>query len=463
MIRHEEHRGTPGTESPVRPRLHLTPDRGWVNDPLGLTYHHGTYHLFTQYVPGQTTWSPECHWGHATSTDLLGWTHQPVVLSPGDGDGGAWSGSIATAPGDATRLFYTSVQPDDVRIGRVRVAHPDGDEWTSWTKGDVVAELPAGVDAIAFRDPCVYHDGSRWRMLVGAGVADGTAAALSYRSDDLVSWAYDGILASRHTSETDPVWTGTVWECPQLFPMGDRWVLIVAVWEPWTPHYEAYAVGHLVDGRFVAGPWHRLTYGPSYYAPSTYVDQAGQRGLIHWLRDVKDPDGSWAGASSVPHVLTLHGDRVVAEPHPNITQLRRHGVVVDPHRDPTPISVTSDITWQPGTPPEASTAGEATLHVTVTGEPVLTITRSRATLLVDTVDGTWEMPYEDGEVRVILDNLVAEVFARTGTIAVPLPHVTDPQLHVTGYGQAEAHALARPAPLVQIDDPLQRPNMEARS
>lgn len=79
-----------------RPRVHLAPPAGWINDPLGLTYRDGVYHAFVQLNPHGCAWAPECHWGHATSPDLLTWTQQPVALSPGDGDTGCWSGCVVT-------------------------------------------------------------------------------------------------------------------------------------------------------------------------------------------------------------------------------------------------------------------------------------------------------------------------------------------------------------------------------
>ncbi len=89
-----------------RPTLHFTPRSGWINDPLGLTHRDGTYHLYFQHVPGQAEWAHTCHWGHATSPDLLHWTERPVALAPGDGDAGCWSGSIV-ASDDGTRFSST--------------------------------------------------------------------------------------------------------------------------------------------------------------------------------------------------------------------------------------------------------------------------------------------------------------------------------------------------------------------
>src|SRR5659263_510510 len=70
----------------------------------------------------------------------------------------------------------------------------------------------------------------------------------------------------------DSVWTGAMWECPQFFRLSDRWVLAVSVWDPVNPRYEAYAIGDLVEGRFVAETWGRLSYGPSFYAGSAFTD-----------------------------------------------------------------------------------------------------------------------------------------------------------------------------------------------
>ena len=103
---------------------------------------------------------------------------------------------------------------------------------------------------------------------------------------------------------TDGVWTGSVWECPQAVRVGEKWALLVSVWEPVRPHYEAYALGDIVDGRFVAQtPWRRLTYGPSYYAGAVYRDKDGRPGMVHWLRHVSDLGAGWAGAHSLPHQL----------------------------------------------------------------------------------------------------------------------------------------------------------------
>lgn len=417
-----------------RPWLHATTREGWINDPLGLTWVDGRYHLFLQHVPGSTGWAPQCHWAHVSSDDLLHWDEHTVALGPGDGEDGCWSGCVVAGPRaeDAT-MFYTAVDLADVHQGRVRVARPTDATWDRWTKGDVVARVPDGYTAVAHRDPFVYRDGDVWRMLTGAGRPDGTATALVHTSHDLRSWTYDGELASRRTADRDPVWTGTVWECPQLFPLGDRWVLVVSVWEADTTHHVVWAVGDHEGGRFHAVTWGRLTYGPSYYATSTFTDEAGRRGLVHWLRGVDDPTDRWAGAISLPHLVRLDDDRFVVEPHPALTQARTSSRTVVPG-SPTVVPALADLEWN--LPAEGRTV------LDLGGSARLDAGRDQ-TVTLTTVQGSWTAPRPGGRLRVVVDGPALEVFGADGLLAAPLPGLspTDPlELSVTS-GRVTANLL----------------------
>ena len=256
-----------GYAAGLRPVVHLTAERGWVNDPLAPRWDGRRYHLFFQYVPDSTDWSVNCHWGHAVSDDLLHWEERPVALAPDAQDDGVWSGSLVRHD-DGYRIFYTSASADDLPMARVRWADsPDLDG--TWTKGEVVAEPPAGLDVTAFRDPFVYPDGDRWRMLVGASLAGTEAAALSYSSPDLSRWTLEGVAASRSRSAVDPVWTGGLWECPQLVRVGDRRVLVVSVWDADRLHHVAAAtVGAMsagpVGSTLVPEQWQQLTVGTGF-------------------------------------------------------------------------------------------------------------------------------------------------------------------------------------------------------
>ncbi|MGB3956149.1 MAG: glycoside hydrolase family 32 protein [Brooklawnia sp.] len=434
--------GQPVQADPGRPLLHFTPRAGWINDPYALTCHDGQYHLFYQAVPGQLSWHLAQHWGHATSPDLLSWTEQPVVLSPGDGDDGIWSGSIAVPRDGPAAIFYTSARRPHLDVAASRIARPLDDQWTRWQKGPVVASAEPGLGLTTYRDPYVFHDGSTWRMLMGAGFADGRAAALGYSSDDLTEWRYDGVLTDRHSSETDPIWVGQAWECPQLFPLGDRWVLVVSVWDRSGPHYVAYAVGDCHDRRFIPQHWHRLSYGPSHYAASTFLDRDGRRGLIHWLRGVADPAGGWAGAHSLPHVLELVTDRIVAAPHPNLTTMR--GAPAETlHRGATTVPQAADLEWSLDSP-DAS----AGLALSAGGrDRALQLTARQGLLAAATPAGVWQMPLlPDGPpLRIVIDGPVVEVFSAAGVLAVSVASRGDQRtLQVQGDASVRWYPLNRP-------------------
>ncbi|MGY1616451.1 glycoside hydrolase family 32 protein [Geodermatophilus sp. SYSU D00691] len=386
----------------ARPRLHFTAASGWINDPLGLTHRDGTYHLWFQHVPGSAEWGPACSWGYATSPDLLTWSEGAIALAPGEGDGGCWSGSVVTGADGGLRLFYTSVAEPDLGVGRVRTARPADAALTAWRKDPGTAvELPPGVRARQFRDPSVFAEDGRWWMLVGAGLDDGTATALTYASDDLVSWRYVGPLAARHRDETDPVWTGAMWECPQLLRVGDRHLLVVSVWDDGELHSVACAVGRFAEGRFTAASWHRIGWGSAHYAASAFRDRDGRPGLVFWLRGIADPAGGWTGATSLPYLLGLDGDRPVLTPHDAVAARRTA---------PQPAAALEAV-WRPG-------AGGEELHLAdADGGPPLARLRWDGDRVV--VAGA-ALPHAGGELRLVLDGPVLEVCGPAGVLAVPV-------------------------------------------
>ena len=270
--------------STPRPSLHYSPPSGWVNDPHGLTFHDGRYHLFFQYAAGRTTWDVACAWGHATSPDLLTWDTQPVALEPGDGESGVWSGSLADGV-----VFYTAVDDGSSDQGRVRRAVPTDATWQTWRKEDVVLGPPDDGSARAFRDPHVTAYDGGWRMLLAGGLADGSGALWTSRSDDLITWS-PPVLAASGAEQ------GSLWECPVLLEVDGRQVLVVSVGGPGVPHSVAYAFCQDHGDRLDLAPWRRLTYGTSLYAASGFTDEEGRPGLIAWLREVGDVEAGWMGA-----------------------------------------------------------------------------------------------------------------------------------------------------------------------
>lgn len=374
-----------------RPAFHFTVRSGWMNDPHGITWRGDHYETFFQYVPGAIEWGPGCHWGHAVGEDLLSLRELAPVLLPGDGEDGAWSGCLVD-DGHEPRIFYTATNLPEVGRGRVRVATALGEDWTSWAKGAVVAELPAGLGIVNFRDPFIMRDGDRWRMLVGAGDDSGTAMVVSYTSPDLEAWSYDRVMISRSSNETDSLWTGSLWECPQLLELDGKHVLVFSVWHEDQLHYAAYAVGELKDGALAVENWGRLTHGPSYYAPSLFRDASGRPALTFWLRGVSDAAAGWAGAHSVPHLLALEGGRLVATPHPDLAKHRAEPHV--PEAGAMRIDGPAELDWD-------SSAGDE-LSLSRGGAKAALVRQHGRELEVAVADQTWRLP-SSGPVRLVLD------------------------------------------------------------
>ena len=241
---------------PHRPRYHFLPPANWMNDPNGLIQWKGAYHLFYQHNPNGPLWGT-MHWGHAVSSDLVHWTHLPIALAPTPNsvdEDGCWSG-CAVDDGGVPTLIYTGVVAAAPKGWKqtVCVARGDGDlvAWRKDARNPVIAGPPPELPTVGFRDPYVWRDGDGWSMVIGSGIEGVGGALLLYRSPDLVRWDYVGVLYARDETLTDPLWTGRMWACPALFPLGDRHVLSVSVHDnrrrP-TLNYPVAFVGTVRDG-----------------------------------------------------------------------------------------------------------------------------------------------------------------------------------------------------------------------
>lgn len=408
-----------------RPRLHVTPPAGWLNDPVGGLVHHGRAHLFFQHVPGSTGWRPDCHWGHLAGEDLVRWRHQPVALAPGDGDDGVWSGS-AVVDGRGPVLVYTSVRTDRLDLGRVALARPVDDDLVGWRKhGGPVLEPPAGLGVTHFRDPYVWGRPGDWSMVVGAGLADRGGAVLRFTGPDLATWRFRGVLAAGGDG------LGQVWECPQYVDLDGRPALVVSVWDGGVLTRVAAATGTARDGTFVPDGWATLGHGGSAYALSTYRDRAGRLAGTAWLRhdDPPTPRAGWSGMLSLPVLLTAGaGGGVHVAPHPDVDTLRL-----------APLPVTGGTVRLPGGVGEvlATLPPGAELRLdTAAGEPVRLaataaglVARSAAGPTGGPADGSVRVPgAAPVRLRVVVDRGAVEAWTGDGRwLALRLPH-----LHVTG-------------------------------
>ncbi len=221
-----------------RPELHFTPQAGWMNDPNGLIFAGGVYHLFYQHFPHGTKWGP-MHWGHATSRDLLHWQHQPIALYPTE-DEYIFSGSAIldekNAAGFATAgsgkppmiLFYTSHNP---KTGEQTQSLAYSLDYANFTKypGNPIIENFAAAPSYKkdFRDPKVFENPilGGWTMVLAAG-----DCVEFYHSANLLNWQFTGKyampLASQIASQNC---NQIIFECPDCFCIDDKWFLSASI------------------------------------------------------------------------------------------------------------------------------------------------------------------------------------------------------------------------------------------
>lgn len=306
---------------PHRPRFHFLPPKNWMNDPNGLIYHGGFYHLFYQHNPGAAVWG-DMHWGHAISRDLLLWRNYPMALAPTPGGydkDGVFSG-CAVVNGSEPTVIYTGTKPEVQAIATS--ADSLLERWTKFDGNPVIAKPPEGLEVTGFRDPYVWREGSEWMMALGSGIKGRGGMILLYRSPDLRQWEYLHPLV-----ESDDLTLGTMWECPNFFPLGDKHVLLIS---PIPLRKALWVLGTYSNRKFQIEKIGSLDDGGHFYAPQVFLDAADRRVMFGWSWEGRSQEAQvkagWAGAQTLPRVLSLSdtGD-LRMEAHPFCQRLHRFG------------------------------------------------------------------------------------------------------------------------------------------
>jgi len=307
-----------------RPQFHFSPPAHWMNDPNGMVYYKGEYHLFYQYYPDSTVWGP-MHWGHAISKDLVHWQHLPIALYP-DSLGYIFSGSVVVDKNNTTGFkkgtesplvaIYTYHNMAGEKSGRsdfqtqgIAYSLDKGRTWKKYANNPVIKN-PGLKD---FRDPKVmWHEASKhWILTMAAG-----NEIRFYRSTDLKNWELSGTFGKEEGSH------GGVWECPDLFEIKTgsgaetKWILLVSIGSgaPNGGSGTQYFVGNF-DGKTFANHNSKQTmlwldYGTDNYAGVTWSNAPDNRRLFlgwmsNWQYAQTVPTKTWRSAMTLPRELSL--------------------------------------------------------------------------------------------------------------------------------------------------------------
>lgn len=296
-----------------------------MNDPNGFIQFRGRYHLFYQHNPFGPLWG-NIHWGHAVSDDLIHWEHLPLALAPTPGSPdreGVFSGCAVDDNGTLTLLYTGNGHYSQQQC--LAVAHDDLITFEKYAHNPVISGMPpeAG-DHSDLRDPFVWREADGWYMALGSRIGEVGGAVFLYRSDDLRRWDY-----------LHPLFTSSdkrhrlMWECPNFFPLGEHWVLLISSHTGSATDLVLYFVGRYEDHRFFPLAEGVLDHG-ALYAPLTTLNDDGQRLMIGWVRetwpDAEQVRVGWSGAQCIPRVLALDDQmRLLMQPIAAVETLRgRH-------------------------------------------------------------------------------------------------------------------------------------------
>jgi fructan beta-fructosidase len=337
-----------------RPQFHFSPPKAWMNDPNGMVFFEGEYHLFYQYYPDDTVWGP-MHWGHAVSRDMVHWEHLPIALAP-DTLGYIFSGSAVIdwnntsgfgngkKPPMVAMFTYHNMEGEkanrtDFQYQGIAYSNDNGRNWTKYAQNPVIPNTELLKD---FRDTKVFWHSptKKWVMLCARG-----DRARIYTSANLKNWTQvsefgEGMGAA-----------GRPWECPDLFelplennPKKSVWVMLISLGSgaPNGGSGTQYFVGNFDGTTFVPsekGKIRWLDYGRDNYAGVTWADipkKDGRRLFLGWMSNwkyaTKVPTIDWRSAMTIPRVLTakMRGDSIVllSKPVKELEKIRRKSVVL---------------------------------------------------------------------------------------------------------------------------------------
>ena len=310
------------------PAFHITGEAGWINDPNGLIYYKGQYHVFYQHNPHDTKWGP-MHWGHVVSDDLTNWKYLPIALTPGDDcdKNGCFSGSAIIYDGKLWVVYTGFIENqggDSIRQVQCLAESTDG---ISFKKhGVIIGEdlLPQGYAPQDFRDPKIWYHGDYFWCIVAGRRAEGRGRILLYRSKDMFKWEFVNDLFGTDSA-------GTMIECPD-YNEELGYLLFCEQFQPnegkihLNVHTCRFCLGKLdySTGRFIEDSRGIVDYGFDVYAPQTFVGKSVLMGWLNmWDRNVPSEKFGFAGMLTVPRKVTVKDGVLYQEPIVNCKEVRK--------------------------------------------------------------------------------------------------------------------------------------------
>ena len=305
-----------------RPIYHHTPAYGWMNDPNGMFYKDGVWHLYYQYNPYGSQWE-NMTWAHSTSTDLMHWENQGEVIQP-DALGTIFSGNsvvdkenTAGFGKDVVIAFYTSA--GNAQTQSIAYSTDNGMSFKKYANNPIITS-----DVPDFRDPKVFwnDDLNQWNLILASGQQMNI-----YSSKNLKDWKYESCFGEEYGNH------GGVWECPDLLKIGDKWVLICNInpGGPFGGSATQYFVGTFDGHKFTCESKPEVTkwmdYGKDHYATVSFSNAPNGRIVVlpwmsNWQYANQVPTQQFRSANGLPRDVSLYNyngeEYVSVKPSPEV-------------------------------------------------------------------------------------------------------------------------------------------------
>lgn len=313
--------------SPIKEQYHFIPVKNWMNDPNGLCYYKGYYHMFYQANPTEQR-ADFCYWGHAVSCDLTHWKYFPIAVFPQnellenpENRGGAFSGS-AVVKDEELHIFFTrhlgrKNNLEDFCEYQVKAVSTDGVHFKK--EKIIIASRPEERMTCDFRDPKITYIDNK-PVLVLAGAKNGHAILMEYSTEDLEKWKYEGIILTEEKA--------VCYECPDLFELNQKVIAIAALMdyvdEDGRFRPTRYYIGKMEQGKLLIETEGNLDFGLNLYAAQSFFHE-DRRILIGWIADFNNEhifmDNGCYGSMSVPRELFVKKHKLYMKPVQEIYKL----------------------------------------------------------------------------------------------------------------------------------------------
>lgn len=312
-------------------KFHLEMPKGLVNDPNGLCYHQGKYQIFFQWNPFGCEHKHK-HWTYTQTTDFINYTKPQIALAPVDkfDKDGCYSGS-ARSKNNKLEIIYTANLKDEQNIRYPRQVLVKQDDDGEFIKEKIIIDtVPKGYTT-HFRDPYIFIKNNRSFIILGAQRENLTGCALIYEEID-ENWIFRGELKTRLTD------FGYMWECPNLFTIDDKDILVFCPQGLKAQKYQyqnLYQAGYLIGQfnpdtlEFTHGEFHEFDMGFDFYAPQVLVHE-NRHVLIGWvgmpdkLQDYPTIDDGWVHSLTLPRELILKNDKLYQRPIAELNKLNQN-------------------------------------------------------------------------------------------------------------------------------------------